>query len=82
MLLDKFRWARFHGHWFAIFGGLNALAYGLHLIMDKDNYKETFAYRADNNRMFGAVKSMMGSDNWKNVIWTATALIGLNFYLH
>jgi hypothetical protein len=82
MILDKFRWARFHGHWFAILGALNLLGYGLHLYQSKDNYNYHFAYTSEGYKLFASFKSMMGSDNWKNIIWTAPSLIGLNFYLH
>src|ERR1700733_3847678 len=82
MLLDKFRWARFHGHWFAIFGALNLLGYGLHLYSSTDNYNYHFAYTGENHKLFSSFKSMIGSNDWRNIIWTAPALIGLNFYLH
>lgn len=32
--------------------------------------------------MFKPLKSMIGSENLANVIWTAPSLILLNFYLH
>lgn len=50
--------------------------------MPKDNYRYYFAYTAEGHRLSQSMKAMMGSENWKNVIWTAPTLIGLNFYLH
>lgn len=82
MLLDKFRWACFNGHWFAILGALNLLGYGLHLLMPKDNYKYYFAYSAEENRLTQSLKSMIGSEKLENVVWTAPSLIALNYYLH
>lgn len=82
MLLDKFKWANFHGNWFAIFGVLNLLGYGLHLYSTKENYKYHFAYTGELNKIFAPFKSMIGSEHIRNIIWTAPALIGLNFYMH
>lgn len=82
MLLDKFQWARFHGHWFAIFGALNLVAFGLHLYARPDNYKYYFGYTGQETRTTQVFKSLMGSENFLNVAWTAPTLIGLNYYLH
>ena len=82
-LLDKFQWTHFHGHWFALFGVLNVLAYGIHLFTkEKQDYIYHFGYTAEPRRIFKPLKAMIGSDSLGNVIWTAPTLIGLNFYLH
>ena len=82
MVFDKLKWLNFGGHWFAVFGVLNLLCYGLHLYSKRDNYLYHFAYTAEPPRLFKPIKAMVGSDNIYNVIWTAPSLIGLNFYLH
>ena len=81
MLADKLSFSRINGQWFAIFGVLNALAYGAYLFMDKENYKYHFAYTAYPARIFKPFKSMIGSDTLANVIWTAPTLIGLSIYM-
>ena len=81
-ILDKFKFFGFHGHWFAIWGVLNLIGYGLHFLLPKDAYKYHFHYTAEGSKMFSPLKAMMGSDNWSNIVWTAPTIIGLNFYLH
>jgi hypothetical protein len=62
---------------------LNVAAYGLHLFTkEKQDYVYHFGYTASPSRLFKPIKAMVGSDNIKNVAWTAPSLIGLNFYLH
>jgi hypothetical protein len=83
MLLDKYKWSHFGGHWFALFGFLNIAAYGAHIYMkDKENYNYHFSYTADARKLFKPIKAMVGSDNFYNIVWTAPALIGLDLYLH
>jgi len=81
MLLDKLKWANFSGHWFTLFGLLNLIGYGAHFIMNKDQYLHHFTYNGFGFKLFNPIKSMMGSQNFSNVIWTAPALIAVNFYL-
>jgi hypothetical protein len=82
MVLDKLSFFRFGGYWFALFGVGNAVAYGASLLMNKDWYRYHFAYTAETSSLFRVFKSMMGSENFSNVVWTAPALIGLNWYMH
>lgn len=81
MVIDKLQWLRFNGHWFALFGTLNLLCYGASLLMTRDQYKYHFAYTGYPARMFKPFKSMLGSENLTNVLWTAPSLIALNFYM-
>lgn len=81
MLLDKLSWAKFNGHWFALFGVGNLLAYGAHFYMNRDQYLYHFTYKGYPARMFKPLKAMLGSDNLANVAWTAPSLIGLSYYL-
>ena len=81
MLMDKLQWTRINGHWFTLFGGLNLLAYGAHLFMNKDQYRYHFSYEGRIPRFFTPVKAMMGSEHLANVIWTAPSLIGLSLYM-
>ena len=80
--MDKFRWAHIHGNWFAIWGVLNLIGYGIHLYARPDNYNYYFSYTGEGYRLSQSLKSMVASDNWLNIAWTAPSLIGLNFYLH
>ena len=81
MLIDKLKYFRFNGNWFAFFGVANVLAYGAHLVMNEQWYRYHFAYTSAPPRLFTPIKSMIGSDTLSNVIWTAPSLIGLNFYM-
>ena len=81
-LIDKLSWFGIRGHWFALFGVANLLGYGAHLLMPKDWFYYHFAYSTYPARMFKPLKSMIGSDNFWNVLWTAPSLIGLNFYMN
>lgn len=80
-LLDKLKWARFNGHWFALFGIGNLLAYAAHFYMDRDQYLYHFSYKGYPARFFQPVKAMLGSENFLNVAWTAPSLIGLSWYM-
>ena len=82
MLIDKLKWTRLNGHWFALFGLANIACYGLSYILPKEDYIYHFGYTSYPARMTKPIKSMMGSDNWKNIIWTAPTLILLDLYLH
>lgn len=81
MLSDKLNWFRVGGTWFALMGLLNLTAYGLHLFMNKDQYRYHFAYRGNKSALFTAFKSMFGSEHFTNVVWTAPCLIGCNLYM-
>jgi hypothetical protein len=81
MLIDKLSWFKLGGYWFALFGIGNALAYGASLVMKKDWYRYHFAYTGESSSLFKPFKSMMGSENFMNVVWTAPSLIGLNWYM-
>ena len=82
MLLDKLSYFHMGGYWFALFGVGNILAYGASKIMNKDWFQYHFAYTGEGHSIFKAFKSMMGSDTFANVVWTAPSLIGLNWYMH
>ena len=81
MLLDKFNWAKFGGHWFAMLGVGNLLGYGLYHFMEEKNYLYHFGYTGELRGLFRPLKSMIGSTSLPNVAWTSASLIGLNFYL-
>lgn len=81
MLLDKLNWARFNGHWFALFGVGNLLAYGASFVMRKDQYQNHFRYKGNPISSFKPLKAMIGSEQFANVVWTAPSLIGLSAYL-
>jgi len=81
MLSDKFSYFRVGGWWFALFGVANIGAYGLSLLMPKDNYIFHFGYKGDRFSIFNFLKSQVGSNTFSNVVWTAPTLIALNFYL-
>lgn len=49
--------------------------------MTKEQYDYHFSYGGFIPRMFTPFKAMAGSDVFANVMWTAPALIGCNFYL-
>jgi hypothetical protein len=57
MLLDKLSFLRVNGHWFALFGILNGLAYGASLLMPSDWYRYHFGYRGDAAALFKTFKS-------------------------
>lgn len=81
-LTDKFNWLRgLNGQFFALFGMLNLGLYGAHFFMTKEQYDYHFSYGGFIPRMFTPFKAMAGSDVFANVMWTAPALIGCNFYL-
>jgi hypothetical protein len=82
MLTDKLSFLRVSGHWFALFGLFNALAYGASLIMPKDWYRYHFGYRAYPTSLFKFVKSQVGSETLANVIWTSPTLILLSIFMH
>lgn len=82
MLLDKLRFFRISGWWFALFGLANVGAYAASLYMRPDNFQYHFGYRGEGSSLFTFFKSQFGSDRLANVSWTAPALIGLNWYLH
>ena len=82
-VLDKFRHTRFMGAipWFAVLGGLNLGAYGLSLLMDKEDYVYYFGYKGE-GRFSDLARGMIGSNVATNALWTGPALIGLGGYLH
>lgn len=82
MLGDKISYFKVNGHWFALLGVANALAYMANLFMSRDQFKYHFAYTAYPARMFKPLKSQIGSDTFANVIWTAPTLIGLSLFMH
>jgi hypothetical protein len=57
MLIDKLRYFGVNGWWFALFGLANVGAYGASLLMNTDNYKYHFGYRADRSSLFSFFKS-------------------------
>ena len=81
MLSDKLSYFRFGGSWFALFGVLNAFAFGASLFMAPDRYRYHFAYTGDRSSAVRALKSRLGGNNIANVGWTAPLLIGVNWYL-
>lgn len=81
-LLDKLSFLKVSGHWFAVFGLLNAVAYGASLLMPKDWYQYHFGYRAYPTGLFKFVKSQVGSDTLANAIWTSPTLILLGGFMH
>lgn len=82
MLADKLNWAKIGGNWFALLGIANLIGYGASLLMSKDQFYYHFTYSTYPARFFKPLKSMIGSDNLANVIWTAPSLILLNFYMN
>ncbi len=82
MLTDKLSFLKVNGHWFALFGFMNALAYGASLIMPKDWYTYHFGYTAYPARLFKSFKSQIGSDTFANVVWTSPTLILLSTFMH
>ena len=82
MLTDKLSFLKVNGHWFALFGVFNALAYGASLIMPKDWYRYHFGYRAYPSGLFKTIKSQIGSDTFANVVWTSPTLILLSGFMH
>lgn len=81
-LVDKLSFLKVNGHWFAIFGLMNALAYGASLFMPKDWYTYHFGYRAYPTSVFKFFKSQFGSNTLANVIWTAPVLVLLSGFMH
>lgn len=82
MLLDKLTWTRMDGHWFTLFGIANLVGYGLSYVMSKKNYDYHFTYTGEGQSLFRPVKSMIGSTNLLNVVWTAPVLIGFGYELN
>ena len=82
MLVDKLKWTRINGHWFALFGLANLACYGLSYLLPKDDYIYHFGFTSYPARFMKPIKSMMGSDNLANIIWTAPSLIIFDLYLH
>lgn len=82
MLLDKLSFSGIGGNWFVLFGLANALAYGASLFMTKDQYLYHFSYDGERSALFRPFKSMMGSNNLANAIWTAPSIIGFGWYLN
>ena len=82
MLIDKLNWTKIGGQWFALLGVANLIGYGASLLMSKDQYYYHFTYSTYPARMFKPIKSMIGSDNLMNVIWTAPSLIFLSIYMN
>ena len=81
MLIDKLNYFHIGGYWFALFGVANALSYGASLVMSKDWFRYHFAYTSEPHSMFKSLKSMVGSEKFANVVWTAPTLIALNYYM-
>jgi hypothetical protein len=82
MILDKFNWLRIKGHWFGLFGLANLLCFGAHFLTTPDWYNYHFSYTTYPARMFKSLKTMVGSDNFLNVAWTAPTLLLCDFYMH
>lgn len=66
-LIDKLAHFRVNGHWFALFGVANILAYCTHLFMDEKNYRYHFGYGNGSGSGTGSGvckvgKSMVGSE--------------------
>jgi len=81
MLGDKISYFKVSGHWFAILGVANVMAYMASLFMSKDQYKYHFSYSGYPARIFKPLKSQIGSDTFDNVVWTAPSLIGLSLFM-
>ena len=78
MLHDKAKWfglSGMGGIGFAAWGVANLSVYGLSLVMDKENWDYHFVYKG-NGKFLQPFKSMMASDSFVNVAWTAPSLIG------
>jgi hypothetical protein len=81
-LLDKLSFLKVNGHWFAMLGLFNALAYGASLLMPKDWYTYHFGYRGHPTGIFKSIKSQVGSNTLANAIWTSPVLILLGGFMH
>ena len=57
MLGDKLSYFKVNGHWFALFGVANALAYVASKFMARDQYEYHFAYKTYPARIFKPIKS-------------------------
>lgn len=77
MISDKTRWAGVSGMGglaFALWGVLNAGVYGLSFVMQKENWEYHFVYTGS-GKFLQPFKSMMASNDYRNVGWTAPSLI-------
>ena len=83
MILDKFQFTKILPKipLFALLGALNLGCFGLSFFMTKKNYEFYFAYKG-NGRLVDILRSMVGSNNFNNAIWTGPALIGLGIHMH
>ena len=83
MVLDKFNAVRVIPKlsWWSIFGVANLFCYGLSLTMDEKDYLYYFGYQGD-GRMSSLTRSLFGSNNLSNIMWTAPSLILAGQYMH
>jgi len=80
MISDKIGWTGINGHWFALFGVANLLGFGLSQVMERKNFEYYFAYKGEGT-FFQPFRSMIASDKFSNVVWTAPSLILGGAYL-
>ena len=85
---DKFNWT-FMGKIpiYALLGALNLGAYGLSLVMNKEDYLEYFAYRGgsssgDASRATNLPRAMIGSNNLINAVVSGGGMIAFGGFMH
>jgi len=83
MVEDKLAWlnlSKLCGMGFVFWGFGNIGVYGLSKVMYQENFRYYFYYMRD-GRTFQPFKSLIAADNFYNVAWTSSSLIGGGFYL-
>ena len=83
MISDKVSWANLEtlsGMGFVFWGLANLGVFGLSMFMHKETFDYHFAYNG-NGKFLQPFKSMMASEKFGNIVWTAPSLIGGGFYL-